>query len=400
MAKERLQKILAQAGIASRRRAEDLIREGAVTVNGRVAVIGEKADLAEDAIKVSGKLLQSKRPPMYLAFNKPRGVISMFADPEGRPTLADFLTRVKERLFPIGRLDFNSEGLILLTNDGAFSEKLQHRSDIPRVYHVKVRGHTQHADLERLERGARLGDKLAKPHSVRLAENLKSKSVIEWVTLESGALDVKAAFETRGFQVEKITRTAIGHITLKGLAPGEYRMLKASQVEALLNQPELGMRLLDADAEAAVPVIEETAGRAEAPEREEREERPRAKRGFGAGKPSAGKRFGAGKPFGEKREGLGKKRSFGAGKSFGEKRSFGAGKSFGEKRSFGAGKPFGEKRSFGAGKSFGEKRPFGRAGARSEGRSGGLITPRSKPSAAPAGRAPRRIRVTRKRTDD
>jgi pseudouridine synthase len=414
MAQERLQKILAQAGIASRRRAEDLIREGAVTVNGRTATIGEKADLASDAIKVSGKLLQSKRPVIYLAFHKPKGVISMFADPEGRPTLADFTSRIKERLFPIGRLDFNSEGLILLTNDGGFAEKLQKRGDIPRVYHVKVRGHSQPEDLARLERGARVGDRLAKPHSVRLAESLQSKSVIEWVTLESGALDVKAAFETRGFQVERITRTAIGHLTLRGLAPGEYRVLKPSQVEALLNQPELGMRQLDADAEAAVPFVEPKARGANEPKeatpariRPSSGERPRKPR-FGGGdeRPRRGfggardEREGGFKSRGPRKPRFGDKREGGFESRGPRKPRFGDDREGGFK-SRGPRKPrFGDERPRGfggGGKRFGSKpeRSFG-------GASGGMIRPKGASESAssrPGSRVPktgRRIRVTRK----
>jgi 23S rRNA pseudouridine2605 synthase len=349
MPQERIQKILAQAGITSRRKAEQLIKEGLVTVNGKVATIGEKADLAEDAIKVEGKLLQTKRPPMYIAFHKPRGVISMFADPEGRPTLGDFLARIKERLFPIGRLDFNSEGLILLTNDGAFAEKLQKRSDIARVYQVKVRGHVEPADLAKLERGAKVGERAFKPHSVRLAGNLASKSVIEWVTLESGAMDVKGAFESRGFLVEKITRTAIGHINLRGIAPGEHKLLKASQVEALLNQPELGMRALAEDAEAAVPFVQKDEETGEvkvvksakvivkAPRGDAREERP--------------------------------KRSFGARREFGSR---GDGpKRFGDRKPSGDRKPYGDRKPFGDRKPYGDRKPFGASSA-----AGGKIKPR------------------------
>src|SRR3954464_4173740 len=119
---ERIQKILAQAGVASRRKAEELIVEGVVTVNGKPAKLGDKAEWGKDAIKVRGKLLLTKESPIYLAFNKPKGVISSLSDPEGRATLSEFLRPIKERIYPIGRLDFNSEGLILLTNDGEFAE--------------------------------------------------------------------------------------------------------------------------------------------------------------------------------------------------------------------------------------------------------------------------------------
>ncbi len=243
---ERLQKILAKAGIASRRRAEDLIQEGQVTVNGRVAKLGDKAELGKDAIKVAGKLLQRAEDPVYLAFYKPKGVISMLVDTENRPTLADYLTKVHERVFPIGRLDFNSEGLIFLTNDGDFAEKLQRRDDIPRVYQIKVRGHLDAEMVKRLQKGARIGNRMVRPHSVRVKQELNSKTFVELVILGSGAHDIKSMVEFKGFLVERITRTAIGHLTLKGLIPGHYRLLKKSQADALLEHPELGLQKLEA----------------------------------------------------------------------------------------------------------------------------------------------------------
>ena len=247
MALERVQKILAQSGIASRRKAEELITEGVVTVNGKVAQLGDKADLTQDAIKVRGKLLQGREPETYLAFYKPRAVISMLADPEGRSTITDYLKRITTRVFPIGRLDYLSEGLILLTNDGDFAEKIQRRDDIPRVYHVKVKGHPNEEMLERLRRGARFGNRLVQPQSVRLSDEYSNKARIEIVIVGSGAVDLKAFVESRGFLVEKITRSAIGHITIKGLVPGALRVLEKSQVEALLNQPELGTRMIERD---------------------------------------------------------------------------------------------------------------------------------------------------------
>jgi len=158
MASERVQKILAQAGIASRRKAEELISEGEVTINGKLAKLGDKAEWGKDAIKVKGKLLQRAETTLYLAMNKPKGVISMLTDPEGRPTLAEFLTKVKTRVFPVGRLDFNSEGLILLTNDGAFAEKVQKSDQILRTYAIKVKGHPDHEMISRLEKGAWIGE--------------------------------------------------------------------------------------------------------------------------------------------------------------------------------------------------------------------------------------------------
>ena len=180
MASERLQKILAQAGIASRRKAEELILEGLVTVNGKIAQIGDKAEWGKDAIKVKGKLLLKPETLTYIVMNKPKGVISTLSDPEGRPTLTTFLKNVKIRVFPIGRLDFNTEGLVLLTNDGAFAEKVQKQKDLVRVYLVKVKGHPNADMISRLHKGARLGDehhsKVYHLDRVKVVQELENKT--------------------------------------------------------------------------------------------------------------------------------------------------------------------------------------------------------------------------------
>ncbi len=248
MAKERVQKILAKAGICSRRKAEELIVEGLVTINGKTAKLGDQAEWGKDAIKVSGKLLLQQETPTYLAFFKPKGVICALSDPQERPTLADYLKKVTHRVYPIGRLDFNSEGIVLLTNDGDFAEKVQRRDDIPRVYAVKVKGHPTEEMMTRLKKGARLGNevkRLFKPHEVWVKQELANKALVQTVILGSGAFDLKAYFELKGFLVEKITRTSLGHLTLRGLQPGHYRLLKQSQAFALLEQPELGMKVIE-----------------------------------------------------------------------------------------------------------------------------------------------------------
>lgn len=254
MATVRVQKILAQAGIASRRKAEQLILEGSVTINGQPAKLGDRAEIGKDAIKVRGKLILQKEAPVYLAFYKPKGVISMMVDPEGRATLFDYLHKIKARVFPVGRLDFNSEGLLLLTNDGDFAERYHRDDSFPRIYHVKVKGHPDAEMLSRLDRPARLSEhsrRVIKPHSIRQVDSFTQKASIEAVFIGGGAVDVKAFFESKGFLVEKVTRTGIGHITLHGLAPGEFRFLKDTQVEALLKQPELGLTRLEQEAEVA-----------------------------------------------------------------------------------------------------------------------------------------------------
>src|SRR3954470_3222887 len=140
MSLERVQKILARAGVASRRKAEDLISSGSVTINGKIAQLGDQAEWGKDAIKVQGKLLfQTQKPqsPVYIAFNKPKGVISTLTDSSDRECLSTYLAKIKSRVFPVGKLDFNTEGLMLLTNDGEFAERFQKEDTIPRLYAVK-----------------------------------------------------------------------------------------------------------------------------------------------------------------------------------------------------------------------------------------------------------------------
>jgi pseudouridine synthase len=251
MAKERVQKILARAGIASRRKAEELIVLGLVTINGKTAKLGDQAEYGKDSVKVEGKLIHSTEAKAYLLFNKPKGVISMMGDPQGRPSLEDFLGQVKYRLFPVGRLDYNSEGLILLTNDGDFSEKIQRRDDIVRVYHVKIGKHPSPEEISRLEKGGRVGNRNFKPHSVRLAQEFTRKSMIEITVVGSGAIDLKTYFEAKGIQTERIIRVGFGHLKLGNLEPGKFRYLKGTQAMSVLEQPELGMKRLEFDQEVA-----------------------------------------------------------------------------------------------------------------------------------------------------
>ena len=248
MAKERLQKILARAGLASsRRKAEELILEGSITINGQPAKLGASAELGTDAIKVRGKLLQVPAANITYAFYKPRGMIAALSDPEKRPTIAPFLADLKERLFPVERLDFNGDGLIFLTNDGSLQERLQKQSQkVPRSYHVKVRGHINAELLDRLERGAKIEERYVKPKLVRQHEELGAKSIVEIAFLGvPGGIDIKGYFEMKGFLVERVTRVGIGHITLRGMVPGEMRPLEASQVDALFTQPELFFQKID-----------------------------------------------------------------------------------------------------------------------------------------------------------
>jgi 23S rRNA pseudouridine2605 synthase len=230
---ERLQKVLARAGFASRRGAEQLMLEGRVTLNGAIVKeLGTKADLATDDVRVDGVRVKPQKAAVYLVLNKPRGVVTTRSDPERRPTVMELVPQVAG-LFPVGRLDVTTEGLILLTNDGDFAERVAHpRYEVPRVYHAKVHGVPGAETLERLRRGVKVeGDFMAVDRArVIDADN---NAWVE-VTLHEGKQhEVKRLLEAVGHPVSKLRRVAIGPVTSRGLEPGQFRALSPSEVEGL-----------------------------------------------------------------------------------------------------------------------------------------------------------------------
>jgi pseudouridine synthase len=231
---ERLQKILARAGVASRRRAEQLLSEGCVTVNGRVVrTPGAKADAARDSIKVNGKLVSRPEHKVYLLFHKPRNVVTTLDDPQGRPCVRDFLKRVKERVYPVGRLDFASEGALLLTNDGELAQALMHpRYGVEKVYHVKVQGKPGEKTLARLRRGIRLDGVRLRPCRIRRLRQ-GEHTWFEIALREGRNRQLWRMFSAAGHPVLKLRRVAVGPVMIAHLAPGGHRPLQRREVEAL-----------------------------------------------------------------------------------------------------------------------------------------------------------------------
>jgi 23S rRNA pseudouridine2605 synthase len=232
---ERLQKILARAGVSSRRGAESLMTEGRVTVNGDVVrELGTKADIATDDVRVDGVRIRPPDRPVHLLLYKPKGYVTTRHDPQGRPTVMDLVPAVAG-LFPVGRLDVTTEGIILMTNDGAFAERVAHpRYEVPRVYHAKVRGVPDRETVLRLRQGVTVdGERMAVDHArVIEAEN---NAWLE-VTLHEGKHhEVKRILEAVGHPVSKLKRVALGPLTLRGLSPGEFRSLTPPEVQALLH---------------------------------------------------------------------------------------------------------------------------------------------------------------------
>lgn len=232
---QRLQKILAQMGVASRRKAEELIVEGRVIVNGKAVAVGMKADPTKDHIKVNGRLLTKPEPKIYLMFNKPAGVVASLSDPEGRPTVRDFLKGVKYRVFPIGRLDYDSEGLLLITNDGDFAHRILHPSKkTPKTYVIKVKGIIDEDAIEKLRRGVRLQDGLTAPSKVKKIRQSESNSWVEITIHEGRKRQVRRMLEKVGYPVIKLRRIAIGGLKLSDLKPGEIRRITVEEVKKAL----------------------------------------------------------------------------------------------------------------------------------------------------------------------
>lgn len=269
MPSERLQKIIASAGIASRRKAEQMISSGLVEVNGKtVTELGTKADPERDHIRVNGKLLHGAERHVYLLMNKPKGYVTTAHDPEGRPTVMDLLRGIRARVYPVGRLDYASEGLLILTNDGDLAYRLMKAaSHVPKVYVVKVAGNPNAAGIEKLRRGLMIsgesgyrrpqrlrpdktGTKIgeAAPPSkdgfVRKAERVKTAPAkvrivregdnpwYEVTLMEGKNRQIRRMFEEIGHHVEKIKRVRYGPLSLD-VPPGEYRRLSVEEVEKL-----------------------------------------------------------------------------------------------------------------------------------------------------------------------
>lgn len=232
---ERLQKIISTAGVASRRAAEDLIVEGRVRVNGKVvSELGAKADAAHDHIKVDGKLINPVQPRAYVMLNKPTGYVTTMSDPEGRPVVSDLLKGVKARVYPVGRLDYNTEGLLLLTSDGDFAHLITHpKHELPKTYLVKIKGVLTDANIEALQRGVFLKDGKTAPAKVKKLRKEEANSWVEITIHEGKKRQVRRMIDYTGHSVIKLKRVRIGGLNLGNLPTGAYRHLTVEEVNGL-----------------------------------------------------------------------------------------------------------------------------------------------------------------------
>ena len=235
---ERLQKLIAQAGVASRRGAEELIKAGDVTVNGEIVTeLGTKADPEKDHIKVRGKLINTKlqqRENVYVLLNKPKGYLSSVSDPENRKLVTD-LVKGYGKLHPVGRLDFNTEGLIILTNDGDFTNKVASSKTIPKVYQVKTKGIPTEVAIKKLRRGVRLEDGFkTAPADIKILKPTDKNGWYEVTLYEGHNQQIRKMFDSIGHSVVKLKRTQIGQVTDAGLQVGRHRKLAPEELKRLV----------------------------------------------------------------------------------------------------------------------------------------------------------------------
>ncbi|MFC3932935.1 pseudouridine synthase [Streptococcus dentapri] len=233
----RINKYIAHAGIASRRKAEELIRQGLVTLNGQTVVELATNVKSGDVVEVEGRPIYNEEKVYYL-LNKPRGVISSVSDEKGRKTVVDLLPDVKERIYPVGRLDWDTTGLLLLTNDGDFTDEMIHpRNKINKVYLARLKGIATKENLRPLTRGVVIDGKKTQParYNIIKVDPSKNRSVVELTIHEGRNHQVKKMFEAVGLLVDKLSRTQFGTLDLKGLQPGEARRLSKKEVSQLHN---------------------------------------------------------------------------------------------------------------------------------------------------------------------
>ena len=230
---ERLQKIIARAGIASRRHAEQLILSGQVRVNGQVVrELGTKADAGQDRIEAAGKVVSAEERRIYMALNKPPEVVSAMADPEGRRTLRNLLRGLPERVYPVGNLEYAAAGLVFLTNDGDMAaEMLKNWSNLEQVYQVKVKGMLTLADLERL--GKEIGVKMK---TLRQPDATRGRAANYWYEVrmrDTKKEEMRRVLSKEQHPVEKLKRIGLGPLTLEGIPPGRYKLMREKEVEEL-----------------------------------------------------------------------------------------------------------------------------------------------------------------------
>ena len=279
MATVRLQKVLAQAGLASRRAAEAMITAGRVRVDGRVVTeLGTKVDPRASRVEVDGQRIVAE-DRVYVVVHKPRGVVSTMSDPEGRPSVRELLEAVPGRVYPVGRLDFATSGVLLATNDGDFAEALMHpRKAVPKTYVVKAHGEMQTADLDAWRRGVQLEDGKTLPARVRMLRHEAGKTWFELTITEGRNQQVRRMGEATGFRVMRLARVEVAGVTSEGLRPGDWRYLTVDELTAMKKEYGVPRKVVSPPPQPVAPRRAWSAPRDE----DEAEHKPR----YGGGAPA------------------------------------------------------------------------------------------------------------------
>ncbi|NLT96234.1 MAG: rRNA pseudouridine synthase [Clostridia bacterium] len=232
---ERLQKFLAHAGVASRRSCEELILQGRVKVNGKViTALGTKIDPQKDIVEIDGKRVKKEEKKVYVLLNKPAGYVTTSKDPQGRPTVLDLIKDINERIYPVGRLDYETEGLLLLTNDGELSFRLTHpKYKVEKVYQALVKGIPDESDLEKLRKGIRLEDGITHPAKVKILQKGSNSTLLELIIHEGRNRQVRRMCEAINHPVLSLKRIKIGFLSLGSLPKGKFRPLTPEEVKLL-----------------------------------------------------------------------------------------------------------------------------------------------------------------------
>lgn len=238
--KIRLQKFLSEAGIASRRKAEEMIRSGLVKVNGKIANIGDSVDPKTDSVSVGGKKVKKENSLRYILLNKPRGYVTTTDDDLGRKCVLELVSGVKERIYPVGRLDRISEGALILTNDGEFANAMMHPSKhVPKTYRVTVRPGITSEQVDILSTGVDIDGRMTAPADVRVLSKEEGRAVLEIVLYEGRNRQIRRMCEALELEVARLKRTAVGSVKLGMLKTGEWRDLTPQEVESLLKSAGL-----------------------------------------------------------------------------------------------------------------------------------------------------------------
>ncbi|MBF0312485.1 MAG: rRNA pseudouridine synthase [Oligoflexia bacterium] len=251
----RLHKFIADSGITSRRKAEEMILDGLVAVNEEVVTtLGTTVDPDVDVVSVEGRVVEARHlEKIYILFHKPRGCVTTLSDPEGRETVMDYMGRIPQRIYPVGRLDYYSEGLLLLTNDGDVANRIMHpKHEVMKIYEVKVFGIVTDDILRKLRKGVLSPDGLLKPDMVRIIKQLPQKTWLEFRIHEGKNREIRRICEVVGLTIDKLKRISIANLTIDGLAPGKYRFLTKHELFS-----KLGWSLKDEDYQKNFPKDEE-----------------------------------------------------------------------------------------------------------------------------------------------